>query len=42
MASAKKIKIDIGAFLPSWTKDLGFISQGERAVCAPCCENIVC
>ena len=34
--------MDVRAFQPSWTKDFGFISQWERAVCAFCCENVVC
>ena len=29
-------------FQHSWTKDFGFVSQGERAVCALCWENVVC
>ncbi|XP_064119030.1 general transcription factor II-I repeat domain-containing protein 2B-like [Macrobrachium nipponense] len=42
MATAKKIKLDVRSFQSSWTNDFGFIQQNDRAVCALCCENVVC
>ena len=42
MATAKKVKLDVRSFQSSWTNDFGFIQQNDRAVCALCCENVVC
>lgn len=42
MATAKKVKIDVRSFQSSWTDDFGFIQKNDRAVCALCCENVVC
>ena len=42
MATAKKVKLDVRSFQSSWINDFGFIQQNDRAVCALCCENVVC
>uniref|UniRef100_H2YQ88 DUF4371 domain-containing protein n=1 Tax=Ciona savignyi TaxID=51511 RepID=H2YQ88_CIOSA len=42
MASSKKLKLDVRSFQESWTLDFGFVSRDDRAVCALCCQNVVC
>ena len=42
MAACKRLKLDLRSFQESWTTDFGFVSQDDRAVCALCCQNIVC
>ena len=42
MASSKKLKLDVRSFQESWTSDFGFVSRDDRAVCALCCQNVIC
>ena len=39
---AKKAKVNVRAFQPSWTEQWGFVFQKDRAVCTLCLENVVC
>ena len=40
--AAKKRKLDLRPFQDNWTKEYGFVEQKDRAVCAFCCESVVC
>jgi hypothetical protein len=40
--SEKKRKLDNRAFQDNWTTDYGFVEKKDRAVCAFCCESVVC
>ena len=42
MTSSKKLKLDVRSFQEFWTTDLGFVSRNDKAVCALCCQNVVC
>ena len=42
MAACRRLKLDVRSFQESWTTDFGFVSRDDRAVCALCCQNIVC
>ena len=42
MSAAKRSKSDVRQFQESWTTDFGFVRRNDRAVCALCCENVVC
>ncbi|XP_074847014.1 general transcription factor II-I repeat domain-containing protein 2A-like isoform X1 [Carettochelys insculpta] len=42
MAFCKKAKLDVRSFRPSWTEEYGFVQHEDRAVCALCCESVVC
>ena len=42
MASFKKFELDVRSLLEFWTTDFGFVSRDDRAVCALCCQNVVC
>ena len=42
MAACKRLKLHVRSFQESWTTDFGFVSRDDRAVCAFCCQNIVC
>ena len=41
-ASSKKLKLDMRSFQEFWTTDFGFVSGDHMAVCALCCQNVVC
>jgi len=38
----KRQKLDIRLFQDFWTNEYGFIQQKDHAVCALCCEIVVC
>jgi len=38
----KRQKLDTSSFQDFWTNENGFIQQKDRAVCALCCETVVC
>lgn len=38
----KKRKLDHRPFQDNWTIEYGFVEQKDRAVCAFCCESVVC
>jgi hypothetical protein len=38
----KRQKLDIRSFQDFWTNEDGFIQKTVRAVCAVCCETVVC
>ena len=40
--AAKKRKLDLRPFQDNWTKEYGFVEQKDGAVCAFCCESVVC
>ena len=40
--AAKKRKLDLRPFQDNWTKEYGFVEQKDQAVCAFCCESVVC
>ena len=42
MAACKRLKLDVRSFQESWTTNFGFVSRDDRAVCALCCQNIIC
>ena len=42
MASSKKLELQVKSFRELWTKDFGFVSRDDQAVCALCCQNVVC
>ena len=42
MSAAKSSKSDVRQFQESWTTDFGFVRRNNRAICALCCENVVC
>ena len=42
MSAAKRSKSDGRQFQESSTTDFGFVCRNDRAVCALCCENVVC
>ena len=42
ISAAKRSKSDVRQFRESWTTDFGFVCRNDRAVCALCCENVVC
>ena len=42
MSAAKKSKSDLRQFQEWWTTDFGIFCRNDRAVCALCCENVVC
>ena len=42
MASSRKLKLDVGSFQEFWTTDFGFVSRDDQAVCALCCQNVIC
>ena len=42
MSAVKKLKLDLRQFQESWITDFGFVCRNDRAVCALCCENVVC
>ena len=42
MSAAKRPKSNVRQFQESWTTDFGFVCRNDKAVCALCCENVVC
>ena len=42
MSAVKRSKLDVRQFQKSWTTDFEFVCRNDRAVCALCCENVVC
>lgn len=42
MSPENLIKLRIYPHQPSWTTESGFVAREDRAVCALCCENVVC
>ena len=42
MAACKRLKTHVRFFQESWMTDFGFVFRDDRAVCALCCQNIVC
>ena len=40
--AAKIRKLDLRPFQDNWTKEYGFVEQKDGAVCAFCCESVVC
>ena len=39
---AKKAKLDVRTFQPTWTNEYGFVLGKDRAVCVLCLDNVVC
>ena len=42
MACSKKLQLHVKSFQEFWTTDFEFISPDNQAVCALCCQNVVC
>ena len=42
MASSKKLTLHVRSFGEMWTEDFGFVFRDDQAVCALCCQNVVC
>ena len=42
MAFFKNLKLNVRSFQEFQTTDFRFVSQDDQAVCALCCQNVVC
>ena len=42
MGSSKILKLDVRSFQEFWTTDFELVSLDDQAVCALCCQNVVC
>ena len=42
MASSKKLKLNVRSFQEFWATDFAFFSRDNQAVCALCCQKVIC